>query len=62
MLPLRLYHSGEEDVLPVQEDHQARFYADYRKVSEEYDKEFMDKYDEDLNTTLIFVSSMSRFG
>ncbi|KAF9780413.1 hypothetical protein BJ322DRAFT_291827 [Thelephora terrestris] len=59
MLPLRLYHSGEEDVLPVQEDHQARFYADYRKVSEEYDKEFMDKYDEDLNTTLIFAGLFS---
>jgi hypothetical protein len=25
-------------------------------VAEEYDKEFMKKYDEDLNTTLIFVS------
>ena len=28
----------------------------YRKEAEEYDKEFMKKYDEDLNTTLIFVS------
>lgn len=42
---------------PVQEDHKARFYEDYRKVAEEYDKEFLKKYDEDLNTTLIFVSS-----
>lgn len=42
--------------MPVQEGHRARFYADYRKVAEEYDKEFLDKYDEDLNTTLIFVS------
>jgi hypothetical protein len=28
----------------------------YHKVAEEYDKEFLKKYDEDLNTTLIFVS------
>ena len=40
---------------PTREDHRARFYADYHKVAEEYDKEFMKKYDEDLNTTLIFV-------
>ena len=45
-----------------QEDHQARFYADYRKVAEEYDKDFLDKYDEDLNTTLIFVSITSSLG
>lgn len=37
------------------EDPRARFYEDYRKVAEEYDKEFMKRYDEDLNTTLIFV-------
>lgn len=47
--------------MPVQEGHRARFYADYRKVAEEYDKEFLDKYDEDLNTTLIFVSFVLRF-
>lgn len=43
------------DMFPVQEDHKARFYEDYHKVAEEYDREFMKKYDEDLNTTLIFV-------
>ena len=37
------------------EDTRARFYEDYRKVAEDYDKEFMKKCDEDLNTTLIFV-------
>ena len=42
--------------MSVQEDHQARFYADYRKVADEYDKEFLEKYGENLNTTLIFVS------
>ena len=47
---------------PIQEDYQAQFYADYRKVADEYDKEFLKKYDEDLNTTLIFVSSMRILG
>ena len=49
--------SGKQDKLPVdREDHQARFYEAYRKVAEEYDKDFLKKYEEDLNTTLIFVS------
>ena len=38
-----------------QADLRAQFYGHYRKEAEEYDKEFMKKYDEDLNTTLIFV-------
>ena len=37
------------------QDPRARFYEDYRKVAEDYDKEYMKKCDEDLNTTLIFV-------
>ena len=37
-------------------DIRSRFYERYRKVAEEYDKEFNKRYDEDLNTTLIFVS------
>jgi hypothetical protein len=45
-----------------QEDHRARFYEHYRKEAEEYDREFMKKYDEDLNTTLIFVSSVGCSG
>ena len=49
-------YSKKQGVSSVQEDHEARFYEDYRKVAEEYDKEFIKKYDEDLNTTLIFVS------
>ena len=44
------------DLPPAQEDHRSRFYADYHKEAEEYDKEFMKKHDEDLDTTLIFVS------
>ena len=43
--------------MPTQEDHRARFYEDYREVAGEYDKEFLKKHDEDLNTTLIFVCS-----
>ena len=50
-------YSQEQDTAPVQEDYKARFYEHYRKVAEEYDKEFLKKYDEDLNTTLIFVSA-----
>jgi hypothetical protein len=56
-MSLRPSCSTKQDLLPTQEDHQARFYEDYRKVAEEYDKEFLKKYDEDLNTTLIFVGS-----
>lgn len=33
-----------------------KFYDKYYKVAEEYDKVFMKKHEEDLNTTLIFVS------
>ena len=44
------------DTLLTKDDHRARFYECYREEAEEYDREFMKKYDEDLNTTLIFVS------
>ena len=47
----------KQEKLPVdRDDHEARFYEAYRKVAEEYDKDFLKKYEEDLNTTLIFVS------
>ena len=32
------------------------FFAVYRRESEEFDKDYAGKYDEDLNTSLIFVS------
>ena len=41
---------------PTQEDHRGQFFKHYTKEAEEYDKDFMKKHDEDLNTTLIFVS------
>jgi len=34
----------------------AEFYDKYKREADEYDKDFMKKYDQDLNTTLIFVS------
>ena len=61
-LSLRKFYSPEQATfLADKEDHQARFYEAHRKVAEEYDKEFLKKYDEDLNTTLIFVSLVSNF-
>ena len=44
------------------EDLRTQFYTHYRKEAEEYDNDFMKKYDEDLNTTLIFVRCMCRPG
>ena len=44
--------------LPAEEpnsDPRAEFYALYKKESDEYDRDFIKKYEEDLNTTLIFV-------
>ena len=46
----------------LQEDLRARFYEHYHNEAEEYDREFMKKYDEDLNTTLIFVCCACRSG
>ena len=48
--------SRDQDSPQTQEDHRAKFYERYRHEAEEYDREFIKKYDEDLNTTLIFVS------
>ena len=44
-----------KDAQSNQEDLRAEFYKHYRKEAEEYDKDFIKKHDEDLNTTLIFV-------
>ena len=54
-------HNRKQDVPSTQEDHRARFFEEYRKEAEDYDREFMKKYDEDLNTTLIFVSFSSQW-
>ena len=47
--------SQKQDPLPTEEGHRAKFYELYRHEAEEYDREFIKRYDEDLNTTLIFV-------
>ena len=47
--------SREQDPPPTQEDYRTKFYEVYRREAEEYDREFIKRYDEDLNTTLIFV-------
>jgi hypothetical protein len=39
------------------DDPQLDFYTMYKRETMEYDTEYMNKYNEDLNTTLIFVSS-----
>ena len=33
------------------------FYAKFQRVADDYDRPFIKKYDEDLNSTLIFVST-----
>jgi len=38
-------------------DARADFYAAYQRESSQYDHDYVKKYDEDLNTTLVFVSS-----
>ena len=55
-MPLRPSCSRKQDSLSTQEDPRARFFEHYRKEAGDYDEEFMKKYDEDLDTTLIFVS------
>jgi len=46
----------KQEILSAREDYRSQFYKHYRKEAEDYDREFMEKHDEDLNTTLIFVS------
>lgn len=48
---LRMYFEPLE-----KEDAALNFYTAYRRETMEYDTENMNKYNEDLNTTLIFVS------
>ena len=55
-MSLRSMRDRKQDVPPTQEDYRGKFFKHYTKEAEEYDKDFMKKHDEDLNTTLIFVS------
>jgi len=49
-------HRKKGGPMSRQEYLRARFYRHYQREAEEYDREFTKKYDDDLNTTLIFVS------
>ena len=40
------------------DDSRTDFFAMYRRESEEFDRDYAGKYDEDLNTSLIFVSPL----
>ena len=50
----RSYRKKQDEKLSG-EDLRTKFYESYREVAEGYDKDFMKKYEEDLDTTLIFV-------
>jgi len=54
----RSIHSALKEFFPPLRTNDARadFFAIYRKESEEFDRGYAKKYDEDLNTSLIFVS------
>jgi len=40
-------------------DHRSRFYECYHKEAEDYDRDYIEKRDGDLNATLVPVSSAS---
>lgn len=46
----------QDQFLGYQEYDRAQFYEHYHKLAEEFDEEFHKKHNEDLKTTLIFVS------
>ena len=55
LLDVKPLRSRKQDSPQTQEDYRTKFYDVYRREAEEYDREFIKRYDEDLNTTLIFV-------
>ena len=55
-------HRKKQDERLPGEDPRTKFYEGYREVAEGYDKDFMKKYEEDLDTTLIFVCCPHRSG
>ena len=52
----------KQDVESPGRDLRDKFYKHYRKEAEDYDKDFMKKYEENLDTTLIFVCCPHRSG
>ena len=55
-------HRKKQDEKLPGEDLRTKFYERYRELAEGYDKDFMKKYEEDLDTTLIFVCCPHRSG
>ncbi|KAF9780449.1 hypothetical protein BJ322DRAFT_293868 [Thelephora terrestris] len=49
----------KQDTPLPQEDCKAQFYKQYRNVADEYDKDFLKKHKDNLNTTLIFAGLFS---
>ena len=55
--PTSLHSALKEFFEPLRtNDSRTDFFAVYRRESEEFDRDYAKKYDEDLNTSLIFVS------
>ena len=50
-MSLRHPRNRKQEILSTREDYRSQFYRHYRKEAEEYDREFMEGHDEDLNTT-----------
>ena len=58
---LSLHSALKEFFEPLKSnDPRADFFSVYRRESEEFDRDYARKYDEDLNTSLIFVSESIR--
>jgi len=58
---LSLHSALKEFFEPLRSnDPRADFFAVYRKEADEFDRDYGKKYDEDLNTSLIFVSEPIR--
>ena len=51
--------SQKEHLPPTVEGYQTQFYETYRREAKDYD-EFIKRYDQDLDTTLIFVRCVRR--
>jgi len=55
--PTSLHSALKEFLEPLRtNDPRTDFFAAYRRESEEFDRDYARKYDDDLNTSLIFVS------
>ena len=55
--PTSLHSALKEFIEPLRtNDSRTDFFSVYRRESEESDRDYARKYDEDLNTSLIFVS------